>query len=52
MAETDQYVAFGSEYRALVNLPGIEDARVWEPEPSTVYFWSHNDSPTTHEKAA
>jgi amidophosphoribosyltransferase len=52
MAETDQYVAFGSEYRALVNLPGIEEARVWEPEPSTVYFWSHNDSPTTHEKAA
>lgn len=41
MAETDQYVAFGSEYRALVNLPGIEDARVWEPEPATVYFWSH-----------
>jgi glutamate synthase domain-containing protein 1 len=24
MAETDQYVAFGSEYRALANLPGIE----------------------------
>ncbi len=41
MAETDQYVAFGSEYRALVNLPGIEDARVWEPEPATVYFWNH-----------
>ncbi|MDQ0467969.1 class II glutamine amidotransferase [Labrys wisconsinensis] len=39
LAETDQYVAFGSEYRALVNLPGIENARVWEPEPSTVYFW-------------
>jgi methylamine---glutamate N-methyltransferase subunit A len=39
MAETDQYVAFGSEYRALVNLPGIEQAKVWEPEPSTVYFW-------------
>ncbi len=39
MAETDQYVAFGSEYRALVNLPGIDKARVWEPEPSTVYFW-------------
>jgi amidophosphoribosyltransferase len=44
MAETDQYVAFGSEYRALVNLPGIEDARVWEPEPATVYFWSHSDT--------
>ena len=41
MAETDQYVAFGSEYRALVNLPGIEDAKVWEPEPATVYFWRH-----------
>jgi methylamine---glutamate N-methyltransferase subunit A len=39
MAETDQYVAFGSEYRALVNLPGIDKARVWEPEPATVYFW-------------
>jgi glutamate synthase domain-containing protein 1 len=39
MAETDQYVAFGSEYRVLANLPGIETARVWEPEPATVYFW-------------
>lgn len=39
MAETDQYVAFGSEYRALANLPGIDGARVWEPEPATVYFW-------------
>ena len=39
MAETDRYVAFGSEFRALVNLPGIEAARVWEPEPATVYFW-------------
>ena len=38
MAETDQYVAFGSEYRALVNLPGIQNARVWEPEPATVYL--------------
>jgi len=39
MAETDDYVAFGSEYRALADLPGIETARVWEPEPATVYFW-------------
>jgi glutamate synthase domain-containing protein 1 len=52
MAETDQYVAFGSEYRALVNLPGIEGARVWEPEPATVYFWSHDNTPTNIEKAA
>ncbi|HEY6633078.1 MAG TPA: glutamine amidotransferase family protein [Rhizobiaceae bacterium] len=41
MAETDQYVAFGSEYRALANLPGIEGAKVWEPEPAKVYFWEH-----------
>jgi len=39
MAETDRYVAFGSEYRALAGLPGIEHARIWEPEPATVYFW-------------
>jgi len=41
MAETEHYVAFGSEYRALASLPGIEAARVWEPEPATVYFWDH-----------
>ena len=51
IAETDQYVAFGSEYRALVNLPGIEDARVWEPEPATVYFWSHGGSGNSEEAA-
>lgn len=39
MAETDKYVAFGSEYQALADLPGIGQARVWEPEPATVYFW-------------
>jgi methylamine---glutamate N-methyltransferase subunit A len=39
MAETDQYVAFGSEYRVLADLPGIGQARIWEPEPATVYFW-------------
>ncbi|HZX82299.1 MAG TPA: glutamine amidotransferase family protein [Reyranella sp.] len=39
MAETDGYVAFGSEYRALAGLPGIANARVFEPEPAKVYFW-------------
>jgi methylamine---glutamate N-methyltransferase subunit A len=39
MAETDSYVAFGSEYRVLAGLPGIEDAKIWEPKPATVYFW-------------
>tara|TARA_B100001057_G_scaffold181861_1_gene182616 strand:- start:494 stop:1390 length:897 start_codon:yes stop_codon:yes gene_type:complete len=41
LAETSDYVAFGSEYRALTSLPNIEKARVWEPEPATVYFWGH-----------
>ena len=41
MAETEKYVAFGSEYRALVDLPGIYTAHIWEPEPATVYFWGH-----------
>ena len=39
MAETDAYVAFGSEYRALIHLPKIKEARVWEPDPAHVYFW-------------
>jgi len=39
MAETEDYVAFGTEYRALAELPGIENARVFEPEPAKVYFW-------------
>jgi len=42
MAETDRYVAFASEYRALVGLPGIEGAKVFEPEPACVYVWEHN----------
>ena len=39
LAETDDYVAFGSEYRALATLPGVKNAQVWEPEPATVYSW-------------
>ena len=39
MAETDDYVAMASEFRALSNLPNIENAKVWEPEPATVYVW-------------
>jgi glutamate synthase domain-containing protein 1 len=42
MAETDDYVALGSEYRALASLPGIEKAHVWEPKPATVYFWERH----------
>jgi glutamate synthase domain-containing protein 1 len=39
LAETGQYVAFGCEYCALVDVPVIEGAMVWEPVPATVYFW-------------
>lgn len=40
IAETDDWVAMGSEYRALAGLPGVENARIWEPEPEVVYAWS------------
>ena len=39
MAETERWVAFGTEYRALVDLPGIDNAKVWEPAPARVYRW-------------
>jgi glutamate synthase domain-containing protein 1 len=39
MAETDDWVAMASEYRAIATLPGAEDARQWEPEPGRVYSW-------------
>jgi len=42
LAETDDYVAFGTEYRALAGLPGIDKARVWEAEPATVYLWERH----------
>ena len=39
MAETDDYVAIATEYRSLAGLPGIGNARIWEPEPGHVYRW-------------
>lgn len=39
MAENDRWVAFGTEYRALVDLPGIDAATVWEPVPAKAYLW-------------
>src|SRR5919197_297910 len=39
LAETDDWVAMASEYRAIAVLPGAEDAFVWEPAPATVYSW-------------
>ncbi len=40
IAETGDWVAMASEFRALAHLPGIEHARIWEPEPEVVYAWS------------
>ena len=39
MAETDEWVAMASEYRAIAVLPGAQDAVMWEPEPGHVYSW-------------
>jgi len=40
IAETADWVAMGSEYRALSGLPGVERAAIWEPEPEVVYAWT------------
>jgi len=40
IAETDDWVAMASEYRAIAPLPGAEHATIWEPAPATVYAWS------------
>jgi methylamine---glutamate N-methyltransferase subunit A len=42
MAETDRWVAFGTEYRALMGLPGVEAACVWEPVPAKPYLWERH----------
>jgi amidophosphoribosyltransferase len=39
MAETDDWVAMATEYRAIAHLPGADTAKIWEPEPSTIYTW-------------
>ena len=40
IAETPDWVAMASEYRALSGLPGVEAAKIWEPEPEVVYAWT------------
>ena len=42
LAETDDYVAMASEYQALTSLVNIENARIWEPEPATIYSWQRD----------
>lgn len=39
MAETDDWVAMATEYRAIAHLPGADTAKIWEPEPDKIYTW-------------
>ncbi|HEY7766082.1 MAG TPA: glutamine amidotransferase family protein [Aestuariivirgaceae bacterium] len=39
LAETEDWVAMATEYRAIAQLPGAEAARIWEPAPQTIYSW-------------
>ena len=41
MAETDDWVAMASEFRAIAQLPGVANATIWEPSPATVYSWGY-----------
>ncbi|HJN29994.1 MAG TPA: amidophosphoribosyltransferase, partial [Candidatus Latescibacteria bacterium] len=41
IAETEDWVAMSSEFRAIAQLPGVTHADIWEPKPATVYAWSH-----------
>ena len=42
LAETDQWVAMATEYRAIAKLPGSEQARIWEPVPGEIYSWERS----------
>ena len=39
IAETNDYVAIASEFQAMAHLPGVNDAKIFEPEPGVVYSW-------------
>jgi glutamate synthase domain-containing protein 1 len=39
LAETGEWVAMATEYRAIAILPGAATAEIWEPRPATVYSW-------------
>jgi glutamate synthase domain-containing protein 1 len=39
LAETNDWVAMATEYRAIATLPGAATAEIWEPRPATVYSW-------------
>jgi glutamate synthase domain-containing protein 1 len=39
LAESHEWVAMASEWRAIAVLPGAASARSWEPAPGVVYAW-------------
>ena len=39
IAETKNYVAIASEFQAMAHLPGVNSAKIFEPEPGIVYSW-------------
>ena len=39
LAETEDWVAMSSEFRAIAQLPGSDSARIWEPDPAKIYSW-------------
>ncbi len=39
LAETDDWVAMATEFRAIAHLPGADQAKIWEPAPQTIYNW-------------
>ncbi|HTN96491.1 MAG TPA: glutamine amidotransferase family protein [Nordella sp.] len=42
LAETDDWVAMATEFRAIAHLPGADKAKIWEPAPQTIYNWGSN----------
>jgi len=40
VAETDDYVAIASEFRSLAHLPGVNNAKLFEPMPEELCVWS------------
>ena len=59
LAETDDWVAMATEFRAIATLPGADQAKIWEPKPATVYSWGAEEldadaanSPVRSDKGA
>ncbi|MFT5111771.1 MAG: glutamate synthase domain-containing protein 1 [Parasphingorhabdus sp.] len=44
LAETDDWVAMATEYRAIATLPGSDAATIWEPKPQTIYTWGGDET--------